>query len=175
MIVVVNELDSQQAAPTETTIKKCNMLMDYAHNYLNATIRYYASDKCLHLDSDAVYLVQPRARSRMAGNFYLSDRIPPGTIKPNPKPNGPIIAECHTVRNVMSSVSEADTIGIFHNAKVDIPIRTILTELGHSQPPTTIRTDNSTSYGILTSTIRQKRSKDFDMDIYWIKDRIKIK
>ena len=73
----------------------------------------------------------------------------------------------------MSSAAEAEKIGIFHNAMVAVPIRTALTELNHPQPPATIRTDNSTSQGILTSTISQKRSKDFDMTIYWVKYRIK--
>ena len=72
----------------------------------------------------------------------------------------------------MSSVAEAETIGILNNAKAVIPIRTTLQELGHQQPPATTRTDNSTSHGTLTPTIRQKRSKAFDMNIYWIKDRI---
>ena len=75
----------------------------------------------------------------------------------------------------MSLVAETETIGGFHNKKTAVPIRTTLNELGHLQPPTTIRTDNSTSHGILTSTIRQKISKAFDMNIYWIKDRIKRK
>ena len=75
----------------------------------------------------------------------------------------------------MSSAAEAEQIGIFHNAKVSVPIRKASTELNHPQPPATIKTDNSTSHGILTSTIRQKRPKAFDMNIYWVKDRIKRK
>ena len=63
----------------------------------------------------------------------------------------------------------------FAKCESAVPIRTALAELGHVQPPTTIRTDNSTSHGILTSTIRQNRFKAFDMNIYWIKDRIKRK
>ena len=65
----------------------------------------------------------------------------------------------------MSLATEAEKIGIFHNIKVAVPIRTSLAELNHPQSPATIRTDNSTSHGILTSTIKQKRSKDFDMNI----------
>ena len=61
----------------------------------------------------------------------------------------------------MSPVAQAETIGAFHNTKTAVPIRTTLNELGHPQQPTTIRTDNSTSHGILTSTIRQKISKVF--------------
>ena len=175
MIVAVNELASEQSKPTAKTLKKCNMLLDYAHTYPNPKIRYHASDMCLHLDSDAAYLVQPKARSRVGGHFYLSDKLPSNTTTPNPPQNGPIHTECKTIRNVMSSAAEAETIGIFHNAKTAVPIRNTLEELEHIQPPTTIRTDNSTSFGILTSTIRQKRSKAFDMNIYWIKDRIKRK
>ena len=74
--------------------------------------------------------------------------------------------EYRTVCNIMSLAAEAETIGIFHNAKVAVPIRTALAELNHPQPPATIRTDNNTSHGILTSTIRQKSSKAFDMNIY---------
>ena len=50
--------------------------MDYAHDYPNATILYHASDMCLHIDSNAACLVHPRARSIVAGHFYLSDKIP---------------------------------------------------------------------------------------------------
>ena len=147
--------------------------MDYAHDYPNATILYHASDMCLHIDSNAACLVHPWARSRVAGHFYLSDKIPLETPTPNPTSNGTILTECHAVRNVMSSAAEAETIGIFHNSKVAVPIRTALTELNHTQPPDTIRTDNSTAHGILTSTVRKKCSKSFDMNIYWVKYRIK--
>ena len=91
MIVAVNELVSQQLAPTQETVKKCNMRMYYAHTYPNATIRYHASDMCLHIDSDAAYLVQNQACSRVAGYFYLSDKITVDTSTPNPTPNGPIL------------------------------------------------------------------------------------
>ena len=92
----------------------------------------------------------------MAGHFYLSDKIPDETSTPIPTPNGPIMTECCTVCNIISSAAEAETIGIFHNAKLAVLIRTALTELKHPQPPDTIQTDNRTSHGILTSTIRKK-------------------
>ena len=82
MIVAVNELVSQQSSPMQETVRKCNMLMDYAHTYPNETIRYHASDMCLHINSDAAYLVQPQAQIRMAGHFYLSDKIPDETPSP---------------------------------------------------------------------------------------------
>ena len=48
--------------------------MDYVYTYPNTFIRYYASDMVLHVDSDAAYLVAPRARSRVAGYFYMGNR-----------------------------------------------------------------------------------------------------
>ena len=51
-------------------------------------------------------------------------------------------------------------------------MRTTLAELGHPQPPTPIRTDNSTANGIVNSTIRQNRSKAIDMCFYWLRDRV---
>ena len=52
-----------------------------------------------------------------------------------------------------------------------------LEELGHPQPKegTPAFMDNSTSHGILTSTMRSKLSKAFDMRFHWIKDRIQQK
>jgi hypothetical protein len=35
----------------------------------------------------------------------------------------------------------------------------LLNELGHTQPPMPLRTDNSTAYGIVNETIKKKRSK----------------
>ena len=63
---------------------------------------------------------------------------------------------------------------VFHCGRAVVPIRTTLAELGHPQPPSPIKTNNSTAFGILTSTMRQKRSKAFDMKIYWMKDRIQL-
>ena len=47
--------------------------------YPNAFVRYHANDVQLQIDSDATYLVEPNARSRIAGYFQLNKgttRIP---------------------------------------------------------------------------------------------------
>ena len=130
--------------------------MNYYHTYPNVTIRYYASNVCLHIEFGASYLVQPREHSRVVGHIYLSNYVPQNIKTPQPKPNGPIIIEYCAVRNVISSAEDAETIVFFHNAKIAVPIRTALSKLSHVQPPTTMRDDNSTSHVILTSTIQQK-------------------
>ena len=50
--------------------------MDYIATYPNTVIRYYASDMYLHIDSGAAYLVLPKARTRGAGHFFLSNTPP---------------------------------------------------------------------------------------------------
>ena len=60
MTVAVNELASQQSVPTQEKIKKCHMLIYYAHTYPNETMIYCDSNMCLHIYSDMAYLVQPQ-------------------------------------------------------------------------------------------------------------------
>ena len=43
--------------------------------------------------------------------------------------------------------------------------------MGHPQPPTVIRTDNCTACGVLTGSMKQKRSKAINMRYNFIKDR----
>ena len=73
----------------------------------------------------------------------------------------------------MTSAAEAETITVFNNGKADIPIIVTAGELGHPQNGATFKTDNSTCDGILNATMRQKRSKHYDMKIWWFRDQIK--
>lgn len=109
----------------------------------------------------------------MGGFFFLSSfpRDPKHPANPPPPLNGAVHIVCKTLRNVMSSATEAETGGLFYNGQEALPITRALEELGHKQPPTPIQTDNSTAYGIVTSSIRQRRSKSMDMRFYWIQDR----
>ena len=47
--------------------------MDYVNTYLVAYIQYYVSDKVLHVDIDAAYLVDPKAQYQIAGYCHLSN------------------------------------------------------------------------------------------------------
>jgi hypothetical protein len=47
--------------------------------------------------------------------------------------------------------------------------------MGHTKSPTPFRTDNSTAFGILNETIKQKRSKAMDMIYHWLTDRVRQK
>ena len=110
ILPAINEIAAQQAHPTKQTQIKTQRLMDYVNTYEHAHIRYHASDMVLHIDSDAAYLVAPKARSRVAGYFHLSDH--PKVTK-HPKLNGAILVECKTLRHVVSSATEAEVAEIF--------------------------------------------------------------
>jgi hypothetical protein len=121
----------------------------------------------LKVSSDASYLSEPEARSRTGGHFYLGNND--GRQR---QINGPILCLSIIIKRVMSSAAEAEVGSIFSNAKESPPLRVMLEESGHRQPPTPIQTDNSTAYGILNNKLNTKRSKAIDMRFYWVWDRI---
>ena len=73
MLPALNQIGTQQSAPTINTMKAIKQLLDYANTYKNTNVRFYACDMKLEVDSDAAYLVLPKARSRIAGYFRLLD------------------------------------------------------------------------------------------------------
>ena len=152
ILPALNDIASAQSKPTKKTEETTQQLMDYLHTYPDAYVRYYASNMVLHVDSDAAYLVAPKAQSWVAGYFHLSDHP---NITKHLKLNGAILVECKT----LSSSAESEVAGIYHNAGMAIPIRHILKALNHPQPPTPLKTDNSTATGFVYDNIHQKRSK----------------
>ena len=119
------------------------------------------------MDSDAAYLVLPYAKSQIAGFYHLTNHF--STQSPTFR-NCPILVECKTLKHVVTSAAEAETSALFHNAKTAIPIRRILIALGHPQPPTPIKVDNSTANAFVHNNITQKRSKSWDMRHHWLRD-----
>ena len=104
--------------------------MDHSATYPKLTIRCYASDAQLLVDSDAAYLVQPNAKSRTVDCFYLSDLA---LEHQEPKLNAPILVACETLKNAAASAAESETAGVFINAQLALPIRHALECLGHQQ------------------------------------------
>ena len=62
--------------------------------------------------------------------------------------NAPIYVMCNILKEVVSAASEAELAGLFHNGKEACAIRICLAELGHPQPPTPMKTDNTTAEGL---------------------------
>jgi hypothetical protein len=121
----------------------------------------------LHIHSDASYLSVSNARSRLGGLFFLGNKFPEQDTL-----NGSILNVASVIKNVVASAAESEVGACFHNAQSGAPLRVTLTELGHTHPPTPFRTDNSTPFGILNETTKQKLSKSMDMRYHWITDRV---
>ena len=130
--------------------------MDYLYTNPDAKIIFRASDMQLHIDSNAAYLVHPKARSRAGGYHYLGNFD--GKLF-----NGPIYILAKVIKAVMSSAADAECGSLYINASDAVSFIITLWELGHPQKPVPIQTDNSTAYGIMNKTIKRKRSKAFDM------------
>jgi hypothetical protein len=143
-----------------------NQLLDYLATYPDATIRYHASDMILHIHSNALYLSVSHAHSHLGGLFFCGDK-PPKEDNFN--------VSILRVALVIEKAAESEVGACFQNAQSGAPIRITVIELGPKQLVTPLRTDNSTAFGILNETIKQKRSKAMDMRYHWLTDRVRQK
>ena len=114
--------------------------------------------------SDAAYLVAPQARSCAGGYHFLTTND--GTLF-----NALIFVLIKVIKRVMSSAAEAKTSALFMNAQEAVHFRNILTALGWPQPKTTLITNNNTAIGFANNTIKQAKSKSWDMNTNWLKCR----
>jgi hypothetical protein len=165
MLVALSAIAAEQGSPTQQTLRKVEQFLDYAATNPEAVVTYKASDMVLAIHSDASYLSEPKARSRAGGHFFMSanDVDPPN--------NGAVLNVSKVIKAVMSSAAEAELGALFYNAKIAVPMRKTLEELGHPQPQTPVQTDNSTAYGVINNKIQPKATKAMDMRFYWLKDR----
>ena len=73
ILLSLNGISSQQSKSTEKTLQKCKILLDYVYTYKNTFLRYQASNRVLHVESDTAYLMVPGDKSTVAG-FLLIQR-----------------------------------------------------------------------------------------------------
>ena len=163
LLVALYTISQTQAKSTVTTKKLCYHLLDYCATHPNYCLRYHVSNMILHVDSDASFLVAPEAKSRITGYFHL-----PQKTKSNN--NEPILIECLTLKNVVTSAAECETAGVFHNAQTAITIQYILKEIGYLQPAFPLSMDNNTAEKLKKISITQKKSKSWDMKYYWLRE-----
>ena len=165
LLTPISAIASQQANPTEETLKQTKQLLDYVASQEEAVITYSASEMVLAVHSDAGYLSESNARSRAGGHFFLSsDTDIPGN-------NGAILNIAHIIKHVMSSATEAELAALYIMAREAVYIRIILEEMGHKQPPTPMQTDNAMAEGVINKKVQPKRTKAMDMRFHWLRDR----
>ena len=159
----LNDL-STKSEGTAKTLTAQQHFLDYCHCNPNAVKLYKASDMILFVDSDASYLTCPGSKSRAGGFFYLGN-------KDESIINGSILYLTTIIKNVMASAAESEIAALFLNARLAIPLRNALREMGHPQPPTRMKTDNNTASGFANNTIKQNKTKAIEMRFDWLKCR----
>ena len=156
MLPAVTAVASTQATPTQFVLQQAQRLLAYAAMYPNNRIVYHKSDMVLRVQSDASYLSRSHSRSVASGLAYLVN-----ADAPQSKINGSITSFSNIIDVVVASAAEAEYAALLTAGQLAAGLRTILTALGHSQPPT------------MLLSVKMRRSKSIDMRYHWIKDRVK--
>ena len=81
--------------------------------------------------SNISYLLEKQARSQAGGHLYQTNH--------NDKifNNGSVLTISSIIKHIMASTSEAELAAVFYNYHEAIPLRIILEEMGHLEPPLT--------------------------------------
>ena len=69
LLPALSALASEQASPTEETMQKCKLFLDYMATEKEMILTYQASDMVLAVNSDALYLSEPGSQSRVGATF----------------------------------------------------------------------------------------------------------
>ena len=134
-------------------MEKIQRLMNYSNVYSKSYVIFSASDMQLMVDSDAAYLVLPNARSRIVGYFRIANKP---TNRYQYKYHGSILIKWNILRHVVTSAVEAETKGVFHNAKMSLPIHCILNEMEYLQNPAPKSTANTNITGFVHNNMVMK-------------------
>ena len=120
------------------------------------------------MHSDGSYLSVIKARSRAAGQFHFGDNKNgnPNQVESN---QGSTHQECSVIKPIVAPVAECETATLFVNCQTELIIRTPALEIGYQQPARPIQFDNITTCSYVYNRLQQKRSKLFDMKLYWLK------
>jgi hypothetical protein len=125
LLIAHSSLASAQAAPTEHTMSLVKWLLNYAATQPNVVLTYKKSDMILAIHSDASYLSEASARSRVGGHFFCCKD------SKNPCNNGAIHNVSKILKAVMSSTAKAELGALCINACKAIPMCQLLKEMGH--------------------------------------------
>ena len=69
ILPALSAIASKQSNGTKRTMEKTIQLLDYLATHPAAKVRFHASSMVLNIHSDALYLSEPQAQSRLAGYF----------------------------------------------------------------------------------------------------------
>ena len=114
ILPVISSIASEQANAKEETETRIKQLLNYLATLRSAEIKFYESKTILNVHSDASYLSKPKAKSRVAGVYFIGD------VPEDRKPlllNGNIFIVCSILKIVVASVADAELGAFFINGK----------------------------------------------------------
>ncbi len=169
VLMALSTILTEQTKATTKTMSRCRQLLDYLAANSDAKVRYHASDMVLNIRSDASYLTEANARSRLCGHFFI--RWVPKNGEPI-KLNGAFHVSANIMRFVVALAAEAKLGALYHNCQTAIVFRNSLNDMGHPQPKTPVHCSNATAVGIANNTVKRQRSCSMEMRFFWISDKI---
>ena len=153
ILTALSSIAAQKANPTEQTMQKVKQFLYYATTHPDSIITYDGSDMVLTGHSDVSYLSKTKDGSRAGGRCFMSNNteLPPK--------NGSVLTISKIIKEVMSSATEVELGALCINFKEAISALQYLEEMGYTQPPTPMQTDNTTAHGVVTNNLASKRLK----------------
>ena len=76
LLLTLNAIGVQQAAPTENTLTEVNKLLDYVATHPRNGTSYRASNMTLAEHSNASFLSESKSRSRVGLHIFVSKKNP---------------------------------------------------------------------------------------------------
>ena len=129
MLTALGTIATKQSTPTQNTMQNVHQLLDYAATHPDAIIAFHASDMVLTGQSDAYYLLESKACSRIGGHFPLSNT---SSDLPN---NGAVLTVDQIIKAVKSSAAEAELGALYINFHKATPARHMIITMVNPQPP----------------------------------------
>jgi hypothetical protein len=92
-------------------------LLDYLAHNADAKVLFHASDMILNIHSDALYLSEAKARSRVCGHFFMGWMPKNGDLI---QLNGAFHVSMTIMRFVVAFGVEAELGALYHNCQMGI-------------------------------------------------------
>ena len=89
----------------------------------------------------------------------------------HPADNGAVLNIAQLIKVAMLSAVEAELGALYINLRKAVPMRLLLAEMGHTQPPTPTQSNNSMALGVVNSNIQPRRTKAMDVRFHWLRCR----
>ena len=157
MLVALSVLVSKQATPTQETMEKVTLFLDYGATHPDAVLTFKKNNMVLAIYSDTSYLAEPKARRQAGGHFFMSDN------SSKPENNGAITDIAQMMKHVVSSAADAEIGALFINTRQAIPARMVAEEPGHPQSQTPVQTDNTIALRFANKNLQPKVTKSTNM------------